>query len=86
MAQADCAVCEALGYRSCDLCEAVIFDPDPLATAGMEWCVDCQRRGQRICTHCDGIICDPEPVVNVFRVPSPGDEMCRSCAVEQGYR
>lgn len=27
MGKADCDICESLGYRSCDVCSGVVFDP-----------------------------------------------------------
>ncbi len=41
MADADCAICASLGYRTCDRCSGVIFHAreHPL---GVELCEDCR--------------------------------------------
>jgi hypothetical protein len=39
MAQADCTICEALGYRSCDKCANPVFEV--AAGATVELCAYC---------------------------------------------
>ena len=42
MAAADCGMCQAMGYRSCDVCSNVVF-PDNVrdSPAGQELCAYC---------------------------------------------
>lgn len=46
MAQADCSICEMLGYRACDVCGNVVFKPTdhPLGIDLCAYCLD--DRGQ----------------------------------------
>jgi hypothetical protein len=39
MAMADCLVCEGAGYRSCDRCGGIVFDP--VAGAVSDLCGSC---------------------------------------------
>lgn len=39
MAAADCAVCAAMGYRSCDRCGGVVFVPHPVLGDLCEYCL-----------------------------------------------
>lgn len=41
MAKADCAFCEASGYRSCDKCGNVVFSLEVLGANGEELCGYC---------------------------------------------
>ena len=41
MAAADCAICEAEGYRSCDKCGNVVMSLDVLGPGGEELCAYC---------------------------------------------
>lgn len=43
MAEADCEVCEAMGYRSCDDCGRPTWEPENLFRDffGFEWCTYC---------------------------------------------
>lgn len=41
MAKADCAFCEASGYRSCDKCGNVVFSLEVLGPKGEELCAYC---------------------------------------------
>lgn len=47
MAEPDCEICEASGYRSCDLCGNVVFEPwrSPLGIL-REWCAYCVEERQ----------------------------------------
>lgn len=38
MSAADCGLCEALGYRTCDSCEGIAWKPGPL---GIDYCAAC---------------------------------------------
>jgi hypothetical protein len=41
MAAADCAICEALGHRTCDKCTGLVFDAFKDET-GRDLCVACR--------------------------------------------
>ncbi len=44
MAQADCPICESLGYRSCDKCANPVFEARP-HPSGKELCGYCWPPG-----------------------------------------
>jgi hypothetical protein len=44
MAQADCSICESLGYRSCDKCRNPVFEVRP-HPRGLELCPACWPPG-----------------------------------------
>lgn len=41
MAEADCAMCAAMGYRSCDKCGNPVYSLDVLGPHGEELCAYC---------------------------------------------
>lgn len=41
MAKADCPICEAAGYRSCDVCGNPIFEDQGRDAFGRELCAYC---------------------------------------------
>lgn len=42
MSEADCPICEYLGYRTCDRCGGIIFEPEDGHDEDL--CPDCDTR------------------------------------------
>ena len=45
MARADCAICGAAGYRSCDFCGNPVFPPFTTSPLGVDRCAYCVADG-----------------------------------------
>lgn len=43
MAEPDCPICEAAGYRACDKCGAVVFAPVATAFGLLDLCGYCRQ-------------------------------------------
>lgn len=61
MSAPDCAICEASGYRACDVCGVPVFPPIKRTALGAELCFYCLEAAAELGQITDKQSAAPEP-------------------------